>query len=257
MIINNQSNVNFDYVLPDGSMKAGEQNSNIVQTEVLTSAVSRVKSSDKTFLSENENAAQKVVITNNSATTLKNMFFSDNMSSGATHVAGSVFVNGVSQPTYDPVAGFALDDLPSGGSSTVEYTILSNDPKTDNFVTNTGAVSYMVEDSLRGPVTYTEPTNEVSLALISNRMSVEKSVDKGYAIAGEELLYTSVVTNTGSLNKTNLVFKDAIPAGTTFVGGSVEIDGTSYPAYDPAAGIPLKDLAPGESVTVLFKVKVQ
>lgn len=257
MIINNQSNVNFDYFLPDGSMKSGEQNSNNVQTEVLTSAVSRVKSSDKTFLSENENAAQKVVVTNNSATTLKNVFFSDNMSSGATHVAGSVVVNGVSQPTYDPVAGFALDDIPSGGNSTVEYSILSNDPKTDNFVTNSGAVSYMVEDPQRGPVTYTEPTNEISLALISNRMTVEKSVDKGYAIAGEELLYTSVVTNTGSLNKTNLVFQDAIPAGTTFVPGSVEIDGTPYPAYDPAAGFPLSDLAPGESVTVRFKVKVQ
>lgn len=257
MIIDNTSNVNFNYVLPDGSTRAGEQNSNTVQTEVLTSAVTRVKSSDKTFLNENENAAQKVVITNNSSATLKNMFFSDNMSSGATHVAGSVVVNGVPQPTYDSVAGFALDDIPSGGNATVEYSILSNDPKTDNFVTNSGAVSYMVEDPLRGPVTYTEPTNEISLALISTLMSVEKSVDKGYATSGEELTYTSVITNTGSLKKTGLVFTDAIPAGTSFVGGSVEIDGVSYPAYDPAAGFPIKDLAPGESVTVRFKVLVQ
>lgn len=115
-------------------------------------------------------------------------------------------------------------------------SILSNDPKTNNFVTNSGAVSYTVEDPLRGPVTYTEPTNEITLALISTRMEVEKSVDKGYATSGEELTYTSVITNTGTLNKTRLVFTDAIPAGTTFVAGSVEIDGVSYPAYDPAAG---------------------
>ena len=35
MIINNQSNVTFDYVLPDQQTKSGEQESNLVQTEVL------------------------------------------------------------------------------------------------------------------------------------------------------------------------------------------------------------------------------
>ena len=50
MIILNQSNVTFDYVLPDQSTQSGEQNSNVVQTEVLSSSVSKVKSSDKAFL---------------------------------------------------------------------------------------------------------------------------------------------------------------------------------------------------------------
>ena len=43
MIINNTSNVTFDYVLPDQKTMSGEQESNLVQTEVLTSSVSRVK----------------------------------------------------------------------------------------------------------------------------------------------------------------------------------------------------------------------
>lgn len=256
MFVNNQSNVTFDYVLPDQSTKSGEQDSNLVKTEILTYAVTKVKSSDKTFLNENENAQQNILITNNSATTLKSLFFKDAMTAGATHVAGSVTVNGISQPTYDPVAGFALDDIPSGGNASIGYSILSNDPKTNNTVTNTGALTYSVDDPIRGPVTYTEPTNEVLIALISTRMSVVKSVDKAYATAGENLLYTSVVTNTGSLKKTNLVFLDAIPAGTSFVSGSVKIDGVSYPAYDPAAGFPLEDMEPGKSITVTFEVKV-
>ena len=41
MIILNQSNVTFDYVLPDQSTQSGEQNSNVVQTEVLSSSVSK------------------------------------------------------------------------------------------------------------------------------------------------------------------------------------------------------------------------
>ena len=59
MIILNQSNVTFDYVLPDQSTQSGEQNSNVVQTEVLSSSVSKVKSSDKAFLNEGETACRK------------------------------------------------------------------------------------------------------------------------------------------------------------------------------------------------------
>ena len=256
MIILNQSNVTFDYVLPDQSTQSGEQNSNVVQTEVLSSSVSKVKSSDKAFLNEGETARQKVVVTNNSSAYLAALIFKDIITSGATYVAGSVAINGVAQPSYDLSAGFPLPDLPAGGSVTVEYTILANNPKTDNSVTNNGAVTYTVNDPVRGPVTYTENTNPITIALISTRMSVVKSVDKAYAVSGEILHYTSLITNTGTLNKTNLVFYDPIPAGTTFVAGSVKINGVSYPAYNPAVGFPLSDLAVGQSVTVEFDVKV-
>lgn len=95
MIILNQSNVTFDYVLPDQSTQSGEQNSNVVQTEVLSSSVSKVKSSDKAFLNEGETARQKVVVTNNSSVYLAALIFKDIMTSGATYVAGSVAINGV------------------------------------------------------------------------------------------------------------------------------------------------------------------
>ncbi len=256
MIIYNQSNVPFDYVLPDQSTVSGEQNSNIVQTEILTYAVERVKSSDHTFLNEGETATQTVFVKNNSQAALTALFFRDSMSAGASYVAGSVKVNGAAQPAYDPRAGFALDDIPAGGSATVEYTILSDNPKTQNAVTNSGSVTYTVDDPERGPATYTEPTNEVEIALSSTRLTVVKKVDKAFATQGEILHYTSTITNTDSLNKIDLVFSDQIPAGTTFVAGSVKVDGAAYPAYDPAAGFPLANLAAGESTVVEFDVRV-
>lgn len=256
MIINNQSDVTFKYVLPDQSKMEGEQNSNVVQTEVLTYSVDRVKSSDKAFLNEGENALQTVVLTNNSRTALHSVQFRDVMTDGASYIAGSVTENGVSRPSYDPVAGFALEDIPSGGSTTVQYGITANNPKTNNFVNNGALLTYSVDDPVRGPVTYTEPTNEISLALISTRMQVVKSVDKTYATKGELLHYTSVVTNTGSLNKTDLIFSDPIPTGTSFESGSVKVDGVSYPSYDPSAGFALPDLSPGQSAKVEFDVRV-
>ncbi len=256
MTITNQSNVKYNYILPDQSTQSGEQESNTVNTEILTHSVSKVKSSDRTFLSEGETARQTVVITNNSSVTLQNAFFKDVMTGGASYVPGSVVVNGVSQPSYDLASGFPLPEIPADGRVTVTYTIRADSPMTQTPVVNRATINYTVNDPVRGPVTYAEDTNDLFLAVVSTRMTNVKSVDKAVAASGETLHYTSVITNPGTQTKTNLTFTDPIPAGTTFVSGSVKIGGTSYPAYNPATGFPLPDLAAGANATVEFDVKV-
>lgn len=126
MIIPNQSNLTFNYVLPDGQTIAAELDSNIVNTEVLTYSVPKVKSADKTFMQEGETAVHTVVITNNSQAQLFNLVFKDTMSSGATYSAGSVTVNGAAQPSYDPAVGFPLPNLAVGQSITVEFDVRVN-----------------------------------------------------------------------------------------------------------------------------------
>lgn len=60
----------------------------------------------------------------------------------------------------------------------------------------------------------------------------------------------------GSVIVNGIVFNDPIPAGTTFVADSVKINGVSYPAYNPAVGFNLPDLAPDAAATIEFDVKV-
>ncbi|MDE6362100.1 MAG: DUF11 domain-containing protein [Clostridia bacterium] len=256
MIIPNQSNIAFNYVLPDGQTVAANLDSNIVNTEVLTYSVPKVKSGDKTFLQEGETSKHSVVITNNSQTQLFNLVFKDAMSNGATYVPGSVEVNGVAQPTYDPIAGFALPALNAGQAVTVAYTVQANNPMTQTPVTDFATLNYTVDDPNRGNVNFSENTNTVSVQVISNRLTNVKSVDKAFAVKGDNLHYTSVITNTGTLEKTDLVFTDAIPAGTTFVPGSVKINNVAYPTYNPQTGFDLPDLAVGNAVTVEFDVTV-
>ena len=257
MIIPNQSNITFNYVLPDGQTIAAELDSNIVTTEILTYSVPKVKTGDKTFMQEGETSLHTVVITNNSQTQLFNMVFRDTMSNGATYVAGSVTVDGVSQPTYDPIAGFALPALNPTQAVTISYTIQANNQMTQTPVTDYGTLDYSVNDPVtRAIVNFSENTNTVSVQIISNRITVVKSVDKAFAIKGDTLHYTTVITNTGTLLKSDLVFTDPIPAGTTFTVGSVKINGASFPAYDPQTGFTLPDLAVGASNTVEFDVKV-
>ena len=138
-----------------------------------------------------------------------------------------------------------MQDIVQGGSSTIEYVILSDNPKSVNTMNNTWQFEYTVDDPNRGPVNFAENTNEVSITMISNRLSVVKTVDKAYATARERLHYTSRIENTGTLEKINMMFYDPIPTGTSFTAGSVRINGTSYPAYNPAMGFPIGNMAVG------------
>lgn len=126
MTISNQSEVQFDFTLPDGTTETETRASNIVTTEILTYSFTKVKSSNKTFLQEGETATQTVVLTNNSLLNLSNLFFSDTMTTGATFVAGSVRIDGVAQPTYNPATGFPLADLAVGASTIVEFDVTVN-----------------------------------------------------------------------------------------------------------------------------------
>lgn len=62
--------------------------------------------------------------------------------------------------------------------------------------------------------------------------------DLEYAVSKENIKYSIIVKNTGSIAK-NVIVKDEIPEGTTFINGSIEIDGekTDYTEKDLQKGI--------------------
>ena len=256
MIIDNQSNVTYDSVLPDGTTQNGEQTSNLVKTELMTDAVQAVKSSSAASLSEGQTATQTITITNNSSATLQNPTLTDTMGTGASYVSGSVTVNGTSRPSDSPAAGIALPDLPTGQSATVTYTIQADANITQPQVVNSAQLAYTVTEPSGGTQNFTQNTNDVTISLISTSLGVVKSVDKAYAASGDTLTYTITVTNTGTVPANSVTFRDPIPNGTRFVAGSVTVNGTSQPNDSPETGFALPDLAAGQSATVVFRVTV-
>ena len=254
MIITNQSNISYDSVLPDGQTEPGVKDSNIVSTEILN--IGKLKSTAKTFIKEGEQTTQQVTFTNTSNYVLQNLFFTDSLSDGAEHIPGSVFIDGVSYPLYDVVAGFALPDLPVGNNTTISYSVVANNPKTKSIVDNFATLQFDVSDPISGSRTFNQDTITVSFAVISTNLSITKSVDKTYAIAGDNLHYTSLIENKGSQKIENMIFKDILQSGITFVDGSVKIDGVSYPLYNPITGFALDDIDAGGTRNVEFDVTV-
>ena len=67
MKIVNSATVDYLYTLPDSSQRSGTSISNEVVTENLSALVSRIKSTDKTFLTKGQQATQRVVVANSSS----------------------------------------------------------------------------------------------------------------------------------------------------------------------------------------------
>lgn len=83
-----------------------------------------------------------------------------------------------------------------------------------------------------------------------------KSASVPGTVVGDTITYTVTTTNTGTASAASIVLSDALPAGSTFVPGSVIVAGVSRPTFDITTGAPLGSLAFGSSITVSYKATV-
>lgn len=211
------------------------------------------KSADRSFVAYGNEIGYTLTVRNTGTTDAVNVSVSDPMAAGTTLKAGSIKVNGVQYAGGFPVS---IASVAAGATATVTYTAVASSLPSVNPTVNSATANYEFSPFVGITVSASAKSNDVPVYIVYNKVFVSKSVDKNYAESGDELTYTSVVTNTGSLAQSNLVFKDAPPSGTAFIPDSVRIDGISKAGYDPAVGFPLKDLGEGESTTVVFSVTV-
>ena len=81
-----------------------------------------------------------------------------------------------------------------------------------------------------------------------------KSVDQTLVTLGDTITYTTILTNSGNTNATDIAFIDLIPDGTTFITDSVTIDGITQIGLNPNTGITIGSIAPNSSIPIAFQV---
>lgn len=212
-----------------------------------------VKSVDKSYAFPDEPFEYTLTITNEGTLRAETVTVHDLFPDGVSLIDGSITINGVPYAGDFPVT---FGPLGAGSAATLKFSVKATVLPEENPVSNTAKVDYTFLPFPGHTVSSSSTSNAVTTLILDVKPDVLKSVDKAYAVKGEKLLYTSVVSNRGNVPLSDLVFKDAIPTGTNFVAGSVTVDGTPRPAYDPNAGFPLPDLEKGQSVTVTFQVQI-
>ncbi len=253
MKITNQSNLTSEYLLPDGTTDTSNVDSNESTTEYMTESFLKVKSSSKSYGKPGDELTQTIVLTNNSDYEIEDISIIDTMSEGASYVAGSVTINGTPQPDYDIGTGFSLDaPIASGESLTITYKITINNQLSVSEITNTAQVTYSVNEV----TDLVENTNTVTIETVNNNITITKTSSASAVIRGQTLTFYNDIKNEGTIKNTNLFFKDPIPANTKFIAGSVKIDDTAQPTYDPETGFALPDLDAGGQIRVSFEVNI-
>jgi len=211
------------------------------------------KSADKTFVDVGEEITYQLVVKNTGTVEALDVTVTDLLPNETTLVDGSITVDGVPYVGSLPVV---IPSIAAGQSSNVTFKVTADSLPAVNPIFNIARADYKFFPFAGYEASGFSNSNPAAVYVIVREVANTKSVDKAFAVKGDALTYTSVIKNAGSVPVTNVIFKDEIPAGTTFVSGSVKINNVAYPAYDPETGFDLPDLAAGESVTVEFDVKV-
>ncbi|MBN1040384.1 DUF11 domain-containing protein [Clostridium botulinum] len=180
---------------------------------------------DKSFATIGDTLNYTVVLKNVGSSTIQNIIFSDTIPNGTSFISGTLKQDGVI------VSGTSS----ASGSFTIDSTTTPNITGIIN--TNSNTVNTQINNANLG--------------------NIIKIVDKSFANCGDIIDYTIVVPNIGNVTAENIIFKDTIPNGTTFVTNSVTINGVVKNGENPSTGVTILNIAPGTTTTVQFTVKVQ
>lgn len=187
-----------------------------------------------------------VTVNNPNNFTVNNVLVTDATPAGTTYLGNLT----VSAPYTgnSPATGITITSIGPDDAVTLSWQVqVNNVSPIPNPITNLANVTV--------PGGTSGITNVVTTAVKHAFVSIGKTVDKANANVGDILTYTLTLNNVGNVAANNVVVNDSIPAGTTYVAGSV----TSNVAFSgtPASGITLTGAIPsGGSATITYKVLV-
>ncbi|MFB0840635.1 DUF7507 domain-containing protein [Paenibacillus oleatilyticus] len=248
--LSNRASVGFTSgALPGNSL------SNTVVTPVYQPIFTVVKSASTSNATVGDTFNYSIQISN-SGNIAANVNLTDNIPDGAAFAANSVLIDNTPLPGVSPVTGIPVGSVAPGATVTVSFVVtITSLPASRQLVNQASAAySFTLPDTrqLNGAKT----SNSVTIPVSSPNVSVTKSASAANVVTGDTLTFTSIVTNNGITNVNNVIFSDSLPGNTSFITGSVFVNGFSRPNADPSAGIPIGTLAPGAAATITFEVKI-
>lgn len=201
---------------------------------------------------------------------------SDPIPGNTTYVAGSTTLNGApaTDITAAPISinspGAPAGQLNAGAAAAaiVSFSVTVNNPLPPNITQVVNLATVNGDGPTGNPVGPQSPPPVITPVNSMPKPEAVKSVanltrSSGAARPGDTLEYMVIITNLGDIVGTNAALSDAIPANTTYVGGSTTLNGAAagdmpgpIPIQSPGAAAGELGVGLANAATVRFRVTV-
>ncbi|MGL4851005.1 MAG: hypothetical protein ACRC28_19125 [Clostridium sp.] len=230
---------------------------NVVTTTITSANLKIQKMSDQINYGLSDQVTYTFIISNVGSVVATNIRFMDTIANETSFISGSFKENNIfnsQNPTVLP--GANIGNVVSGGVTTISFKVSINSIPNRNPIENTARVYYNYVFGTTITESAIQDSNVVNFNINAVDLNgLSKSVDKVYAMPGDILRYKIIIPNKGTVVAKNVVFYDTIPNGTTFINGSVTVDGI-VTGESPMSGIVLGNIGINEVRTVEFEVKI-
>ena len=189
---------------------------------ILSYSKSMLTEKGENYVTSGEKITYKINISNIGLVPLE-LIVKDQIPVGTTYVEDSLKVNNTTY-TKEDESNATISDLENGltvsvPEETTNYTIsfevtVNAELEDETEITNTATVD--------GNTTNTTTIKYGGSSITADKIA-ETQFKKNYVVYGERITYSIIMKNAGSIEK-EVILKDIIPEGTTFVDGSIELD---------------------------------
>ncbi|WP_040329927.1 DUF7507 domain-containing protein, partial [Clostridium ihumii] len=228
-------------------------NTNPVETQINHAGLQGIKEVDKVEAAVGETVTYTITVTNTGNVIANPVTLTDVVPNGTNYVSGTLTIDGVAS-SDDPSTGINLISMSPLQTKVVKFNVIINKLPVPNPMINSGDLQYQYLVNPSGnPIQANTKTNEVTTAV--GNVVAQKSVDKSFADLSDTVTYKVTLINSGIVAVKNVLFKDAVPQGTSYVTGSLSID-APYAGVDPQSGVTIASINPGQTVTITWRVLV-
>ena len=246
----NQALVNYEFLTPEGRTVTGRELSNMVEVTLASSRPEVSLQTDHIQTFSGDIVLYSVVVSNPGFLTAAGARVTIALSPGLVFIPASVVIDGMFAPQMTPDSGIEIGDIEPGNSVRIQYRVQVVSVRDAESIPTQAVLEYT--SAGKQEIVY---SNEVTLEVIQPFISIQKRVLPEIASAGDSVRYDITIANESNY-AVDAKVSDSLPAGMTFVEGSLSWNGVKRPGANPVKGVSLGTLTARSVINIQFEAKI-